>query len=63
MKKIASYEKAYEELESILEDLVKDEVSVDELSIKVKRAKELVTFCKSKLRDVEFDIQSVIEEE
>jgi len=63
MKKIASYEKAYEELESILEDLVADEVSVDELSKKIKRAKELVGYCKTKLRDVESDIQSVITEE
>ena len=62
MKKIASYEKAYEELESILEDLVADEVSVDELSQKIKRAKELVGYCKTKLRDVESDIQSVVDE-
>jgi len=63
MKKINSYEKAYTELEKILEDLVADEVSVDELSKKIKRAKELVQYCKMKLRDVESDIQSVVDDE
>ena len=62
MKKINSYEKAYAELESILEDLVADEVSVDALSKKIKRAKELVQYCKAKLRDVESDIQSVVDD-
>ena len=57
------FRSAYEELESILEDLVADEVSVDELSKKIKRAKELVGYCKAKLRDVEADIQSVVSEE
>lgn len=63
MKKITSYEKAYAELETILEDLVADETSVDELSKKIKRAKELVQYCKAKLRDVEADIQSVVDED
>ncbi|MBT8219025.1 MAG: exodeoxyribonuclease VII small subunit [Bacteroidia bacterium] len=58
MKKITSYEKAYQEIERILEDLVSDEVSVDELAKKVKRAKELITYCKEKLRDVEHDINT-----
>jgi exodeoxyribonuclease VII small subunit len=63
MKKIVSYEKAYQELETILEDLVADEVSVDALSKKIKRAKELVNYCKTKLRDVEHDVQSVVEDD
>lgn len=63
MKKKLTYEKAYAEVESILEDLSTDEVSVDELAVKIKRAKELIQHCKGKLRDVESDINEIIDPE
>jgi len=44
-----SYEEALQELEEIREALEEDLVSVDELSEKVKRAYELIAFCKQKL--------------
>jgi len=63
MKKKITYEKAYSEVETILEDLLADEVSVDELSAKIKKAKELIQFCKTKLRDVEADINDITDTE
>lgn len=63
MKKKNTYEKAYSEVETILEDLLSDEVSVDELSAKIKRAKELIQYCKAKLRDVESDINDIVDTE
>ena len=56
MTKKLSYDKAYEELQAIVERIQSDEVSLDTLSEEVKRAAELVKYCKEKLRAIEADI-------
>lgn len=48
-----TYESAAEELQQIVEDLRSDEVTVDEMTTKVKRAAELIQFCKDKLHTTE----------
>ena len=58
-----SYEKAIEELQSILEDLQTDEVSVDDLAKKLKKANELLSYCKSRLRSVEEELEEAADEE
>ena len=55
-----TYERAYEELESIMKDLQEDKVSVDELTVKVKRAAELITFCNEMLRATEAEVTAVV---
>ena len=57
-----SYDKAYKELQNILEELQNESISIDKLSDKIKKAKELVGFCKNRLREVEEDLQSTEEE-
>jgi exodeoxyribonuclease VII small subunit len=57
-----SYENAFTELKSIMEELQNDEVSVDVLTEKVKRASELLTFCNKKLRLTEKEISAVIKD-
>jgi exodeoxyribonuclease VII small subunit len=57
-----SYENAFSELKSIMEELQNDEVSVDVLTEKVKRASELLTFCNKKLRVTEKEISAVIKD-
>ena len=57
-----TYEKASEELEQILNDLKNDEVSVDELAIKIQRASKLILFCKEKLTKTEQEVEKVIEQ-
>ena len=47
------YEEALTELQSIVKELEVDNASIDNLAFKVKRAKELVELCKTKLRDTE----------
>ncbi len=47
------YEAAVEELQGIINQLENDEVNMDDLLEKVQRAKELLVFCKEKLRTVE----------
>jgi len=60
-KKI-TYTEAFTELESILEQIEGDDLDVDNLASQVKRAAELIKFCKGKLRDTEEDIRKVIDE-
>jgi len=51
-----TYEKAYSELERIMQDLQEDKISVDELTGKVKRAVVLITFCNEMLRSTEAEV-------
>jgi exodeoxyribonuclease VII small subunit len=58
-KKNMTYDAAYAELNNILSSLQKEDVSLDELSDKLKRAAELSDFCKTKLRSIEEDIEKI----
>ena len=55
-----TYEKAYNELQEIITAIETGDVSVDLLSEKVKRAAELITFCKEKLTATEQDVQQIL---
>jgi exodeoxyribonuclease VII small subunit len=55
-----TYEKAYNELQEIIAAIETGDVSVDLLSEKVKRAAELITFCKEKLNATEQDVQQIL---
>lgn len=61
-KEIKNYEEAYDELQQIMQDLQDDEISVDQLSVKVKRASELIKFCNQKLRSTESEIADIVKE-
>ena len=47
------YTDAFDELQQIVLDIEDGEISVDELSVKVKRASELIKICKEKLSSTE----------
>lgn len=55
-----TYERAYEELETIMQDLQEDKISVDDLTVKVKRAAELITFCNTMLRSTEVEVEKIV---
>jgi len=55
-----TYERAYEELEAIMHELQEDKISVDELTTKVKRAAELITFCNDMLRSTEAEVNKIV---
>jgi exodeoxyribonuclease VII small subunit len=57
-----SYTAAFEELQKIVSEIEKGEISVDELSEKVKRAAQLIKICKSKLTDTEEDVNRILQE-
>lgn len=62
MAKEIKYDEAFEELQQIVADLEDGEISVDELSIKVKRASELIQICKKKLKSTEEDVTKILHE-
>jgi len=62
MSKDLKYTDAFEELKQIVSDIEDGEISVDELSIKVKRASELIKVCKEKLTSTEEDVNQILKE-
>ena len=54
-----TYSAAYKELEQILEDIQGDKISIDLLAEKVKRSKELLTFCRDSLRKYQSEIEEL----
>lgn len=51
-----SYDAAMEELERIVEKVESGECKLDELTAEIKKAAELITKCKQKLRGIEEEI-------
>lgn len=62
MNKELNYTKAFDELQQIVTDIEDGEISVDELSEKVKRASALIQICKTKLTSTEEDVNQILEE-
>ena len=57
-----SYATALEELEKILADMESNELDLDTLSEKVKRAAFLTKLCKTKLRSTTEEIDKILED-
>jgi exodeoxyribonuclease VII small subunit len=55
-----SYAAAFEELQEIVQEMESGEIGIDALSIKVKRASELIQFCKDKLKTTELDVAQIL---
>lgn len=62
MKKEINYSEAFEELQSIVSEIEQGEISVDELSEKVKRAAQLIKICKNKLSTTEENVVEILKE-
>jgi exodeoxyribonuclease VII small subunit len=61
-KKSIQYSEAIEELNSILEGLESERIDVDEVSLKVKRAVELIRFCREKIAKTEMEVKKIVKE-
>ena len=59
-KKIVTYKESIQELEQILKDLEDNNLDIDMLSIKVKRAAELVKICKEKLYSTNEEVEEIL---
>ena len=59
-KKSITYKEAAEELEQIVAEIESEEIDVDVLGEKVKRASFLIKTCKEKLRRTEQEVKKVL---
>lgn len=57
-----SYTEAFDELQVIVSEIESGEISVDDLSEKVKRAAFLIKVCQNKLQNTEEDVQKILKE-
>jgi exodeoxyribonuclease VII small subunit len=55
-----TYTSAITELEEIVNDIESGEIDVDVLTVKVKRASELITFCKDRLRNTQKEVEKTL---
>lgn len=62
MNEKPTYTEAFEELQSIVSEIEEGQISVDELSAKVKRAAFLIKICKNKLSSTEEDVNKILKE-
>lgn len=57
-----TYDEAYAELKKITSEIESDNVSVDDLTTKVKRASELITLCQTKLQSTQAEVSKIIQQ-
>ena len=62
MEENLNYTNAFEELQGIVTEIEQGEISVDELSAKVKRATVFIKYCKLKLTTTEEDVNTILKE-
>ena len=56
------YEEAIKELETIASQIEKNELDIDQLTERLKEAKELVKLCKDKLYKTDEEIKAILGE-
>ncbi len=61
MKK-QTYQEAADELERLVLSLEQGNLNIDELAGKVKKATELLNYCKEKLHTIEGEVNSLMDE-
>ncbi len=62
MSKDISYTDALNELNEIAHAIENESIAVDELTTKLKRASQLITLCRAKLRLTEEEVKKIIGE-
>ena len=60
--KTKSYQEAYQELIDIVKELENNQISIDDMSKKVKCATVLARICKEKLKTTEQEINEILQE-
>lgn len=62
MEQDLTYDKAYQELKTISQQIENESITVDVLAQKVKRAAELIDFCQKKLKETETELDKIIKQ-
>ncbi len=57
------YQKYYDELEEIIQELESGNVAIDELAQKIKRAQKLIDSCEKILSDTQKNVEKMIQKE
>ena len=57
-----TYTAAFAELQVLVAEIEEGQISIDDLSEKVKRATVLINICKNKLKDTEEDVSKILKE-
>ncbi len=60
MDKNMKYEDAVHELEQIVRQMENDELDIDSLGEQLKRAQELIKFCKNRLTKTDGEIKKIL---
>jgi len=55
-----NYEAAVRRLEEIVKKLENDELDVDQMSVQLKEAQQLISQCKDRLTKVDADIKAIL---
>lgn len=56
------YQEAIQRLDEIIGQIENEDVDIDELSLQVKEAVELIRVCKSKIDKAELEVKKVVDE-
>ncbi len=62
-KNLNDYDKAMQQLEKLVERIQNGELGLEEMRNEVKVAMELIQMCRTKLRNIETDLEETLEEE
>ncbi len=62
VKREIRYSEAIQELNAILEDLEAERIDVDGVSLKIKRAVELIKLCQEKIENTELEVRNIVKE-
>lgn len=60
MKEEQKYEEAFAELQQIVRQMENDELDIDQLSEKLKRAQQLIKHCRNKLTKTDEEIRKIL---
>ena len=61
MDKKMTYAEAMKRLQAIVSAVESDELDIDQLTVKLKEAKELIAFCKDKLNSTSDEVKKILE--
>ena len=57
------YEEAVRQLDDIVQKMERNEYGIDELTLQLKKAKELIKQCKDKLTKTDEEIKKILDED
>jgi exodeoxyribonuclease VII small subunit len=60
MEEQLNYEKALQELQTIVKRMENDELDIDQMGTQLRRAKQLIKLCKDKLTKTDEEIKQIL---